>query len=79
MTNELEGKVAIVTGGASGLGEGLARRFVAEGAKVFKDADSFGSLYGSSRYADAFNVKFGVYKDAQDVKSYIDPSIALAH
>lgn len=52
---------------------------LAEGAKVFKDADGFGSLYGSSRYADAFNVKFGVYKDAQDVKSYIDPSIAQTH
>ena len=34
MSNELEGKVAIVTGGASGLGEGLSRRFAAEGAKV---------------------------------------------
>ncbi len=34
MTGELEGKVAIVTGGASGLGEGLVRRFAAEGAKV---------------------------------------------
>jgi NAD(P)-dependent dehydrogenase (short-subunit alcohol dehydrogenase family) len=34
MTGELDGKVAIVTGGASGLGEGLARRFVAEGAQV---------------------------------------------
>ena len=34
MTGELAGKVAIVTGGASGLGEGLARRFAAEGAKV---------------------------------------------
>jgi NAD(P)-dependent dehydrogenase (short-subunit alcohol dehydrogenase family) len=40
MTAELAGKVAIVTGGASGLGEGLVRRFAAEGAKVlFCDID----------------------------------------
>ncbi|WP_413207293.1 glucose 1-dehydrogenase [Rhodospirillum sp. A1_3_36] len=30
----LEGKVAIVTGGGSGFGEGIVRKFVAEGAKV---------------------------------------------
>lgn len=30
----LQDKVAIVTGGASGFGAGIARRFVAEGAQV---------------------------------------------
>ena len=30
----LEGKIAIVTGGGSGFGEGIARKFVAEGARV---------------------------------------------
>ena len=31
---ELQGKVALVTGGASGLGEACVRRFVAQGARV---------------------------------------------
>ncbi len=39
----LEGKIAIVTGGGSGFGEGIAKKFVAEGAKVLiADRDAVG-------------------------------------
>ena len=40
----LAGKVAIVTGGGSGFGEGIARKFVAEGAQVIiADRDGAGA------------------------------------
>lgn len=73
----LEGKIAIVTGGGSGFGEGIVRKFVAEGAKVVVAdinanngktvADSLGDV-GHFIAAD-------VSKDA-DMKALIEGTIA---
>lgn len=46
----LQGKVAVVTGGGSGFGEGIVRKFVAEGAKVVlmdRDAGNAGRVADS--------------------------------
>lgn len=51
---------------------------IEEGKKVMAGTEGFGSLLGSSKNADAFNVKFNVYKQPQDVKSYIDPTLTNA-
>lgn len=51
---------------------------LAAGRKVFKKADGLASLYGSSKIANDFNVKNAVYKESQDVDSYIDGSLSEA-
>jgi NitT/TauT family transport system substrate-binding protein len=51
---------------------------LAEGKKIFVKGEGLGSLYGSSDIANAFNVKNEVYKESQDVSSYIDPSLTDA-
>jgi len=46
-----------------------------EAKKAFAKGDGFSSLYGSSKISDDFNVSNKVYKEPQDIDSYIDPSL----
>lgn len=49
-----------------------------EEAKAFlAKEEGFKSIYGSSKISDDFNVANDVYKEAQDIDSYIDTSIML--
>jgi 3-oxoacyl-[acyl-carrier protein] reductase len=69
----LAGKTAIVTGAASGFGEGIARKFIAEGAHVVV-ADRDGD--GATRVAEALGKgAIGVRADvtlAEDVAAMVD-------
>jgi NAD(P)-dependent dehydrogenase (short-subunit alcohol dehydrogenase family) len=67
MADQLKGKVAIVTGGASGMGEGMVRRFVAEGAKVvIADLnEDLGHTVQKDLGADASFLKTDVSEEAQ--------------
>lgn len=46
-----------------------------EALERWKDEEGLGSVYGSSKIADDFNVKFEVYEKPLDVKKYLDPSL----
>ena len=68
----LDGKVAIVTGGASGFGKGIVKKFLNEGAKVviadinYESAKSYADTFGNSALA----LKVDVSKEI-DVKNMI--------
>ncbi len=49
-----------------------------EALKRWEKADGLASVYGSTKNVNAFNLKFGVYKDSQDSEKYLDPSLTQA-
>jgi 3-oxoacyl-[acyl-carrier protein] reductase len=69
----LAGKIALVTGAASGFGEGIAKKFVAEGARVVvADRDGEGALRAAAKLGVA---ALGVRADvtaAADVKAMVE-------
>ena len=51
---------------------------IAEAKKAFQKGEGLDSLYGSSKNADAFNVRAGVYPKTHNLDGFIDPSLTAA-
>ena len=70
----LDGKIAIVTGGTSGIGEGIAKAFVSEGAKVVIAARRDEEGRALERQLGVRFVRTDVAKEA-DVKAMVDKTV----
>jgi NAD(P)-dependent dehydrogenase (short-subunit alcohol dehydrogenase family) len=76
VADELAGKVAIVTGGASGIGRAVVEEFVKEGARVVVadlDADAGGALVTALGNAAAFQPTD--VTDADQVQAAVDAAV----
>jgi NAD(P)-dependent dehydrogenase (short-subunit alcohol dehydrogenase family) len=70
---ELEGKVAIVTGGANGIGRGTVERFVDEGARVvIADVDDTGGAALADTLGATAAFKKTDVADADQVQAVVD-------
>ena len=81
---QLEGKVAVVTGAASGFGEGIARRYAEEGARVVladlndqmggRIADEIGGTYVHADVSDRDDVR-AMVRTAVDAYGRLDAMV----
>jgi 3-oxoacyl-[acyl-carrier protein] reductase len=73
---ELEGKVAVVTGGAAGIGRAMVERFAAEGARVvIADLDANAGNEVASALGDAAAFHATDVTDAAQIQAMVDATV----
>jgi NAD(P)-dependent dehydrogenase (short-subunit alcohol dehydrogenase family) len=73
---ELDGKVAVVTGGASGIGRATVDRFVEEGARVvIADVDDERGAEAAKELGDATAFQHTDVSNADDVQAAVDVAV----
>jgi NAD(P)-dependent dehydrogenase (short-subunit alcohol dehydrogenase family) len=78
MSRELEGKVAVVTGAANGIGRGIAEAFVAEGARVvIADVDDGAGKATADALGDAAAYVHTDVSDPASLAAAVDAALTL--
>jgi NitT/TauT family transport system substrate-binding protein len=71
----LAGRVGVKPAEYEPLLDGTKILSTAEAMKAWKKADGLGSIYGSTKVVDDFNVRFKVYEKPAEIDSYFDVSL----